>query len=302
MDALTIAQELLTKHQGNKAAAAREMGVARETFRGYLDQATRQKLQTIVTKHCKPPKAITHCVIPDTQIKPGVPLEHLRWAGQYIAEKRPDVIIQIGDFADMESLSSYDRGKASAENKRYKADIEAAHKGMEMLMEPIVKAEGYKPRLVLTLGNHEDRITRYADDNAALSGFVSLDDLGYEAWGWEVIPFKKPIEIGGITYAHYFYNHNTGKPLAGANLQTRLQTIGFSFTQGHQQGLQTAVRDLSNGTRQRGLVCGSFYQHNEAYRGPQACEWRGIVFKHEVHEGNYDLLEVSMNYLRRRYG
>lgn len=250
----------------------------------------------------KPVKVKKHCVIPDVQAKPGVPLEHLTWAGKYIAEKRPDVIVQIGDFADMPSLSSYDRGKKSAENKRYKQDISAAHQAMRLLMEPIKAVPDYNPRLVLTLGNHEDRITRFVDDNAALEETLSIADLGYEEWGWEVIPYKKPICIDGVTYAHYFYNHNTGKPYGGTNLQTRLQTIGFSFTMGHQQGLQTAVRDLSNGKRQRGLVAGSFYQHNEEYRGPQACEWRGIVFKHEVHDGNYDLMEVSMGFLKRRYG
>jgi hypothetical protein len=203
----------------------------------------------------------------------------------------------------MESLSSYDRGKRSAENKRYKADLEAAHHGMELLMTPIVMAKDYKPRLVMILGNHEDRITRYADDNPVMHEAVSIRDLGYEAWGWRVVPFREVIKIDGVAYSHYFYNENTSKPYAGANLQTRLQTIGMSFTMGHQQGLKVAIRDLADGTRHRGLVAGSFYQHNESYRGPQACfEWRGILMKHEVQNGDYDLLEVSLNYLKRRYG
>lgn len=243
-----------------------------------------------------------HLIIPDVQAKPGVPLDHLTWAGNYIAEKKPEVIVCLGDFADMPSLSSYDRGTASAENRRYKADVEACHQAMEMLMEPIVKAKDYKPRLVLTLGNHEDRITRYGDANPALHEFVSIKDLGYEAWGWEVHPYREVVKIDGIAYSHYFYNQNTGKPLAGQNLDTRLKTIGMSFTMGHQQGLKTAIRELADGTRQRGLVAGSFYQHNEEYRGPQASfEWRGLIMKHEVNDGDYDLMEVSMNFLKRRY-
>lgn len=248
-------------------------------------------------------KPVTHCVIPDVQAKPGVPLDHLKWAGEYIAEKRPDVIVCIGDFADMASLSSYDRGKKSAENKRYRFDLEAAHKAMELLMAPIVAAPNYKPRLVMTLGNHEDRITRFVDDNPLLDDTLSLADLGYEAWGWEVIPFRKPICIDGVWYCHFFHSQNSQNAYSGSNLQTRLNTIGFSFTMGHQQGLLTAIRDLSNGTRQRGLVCGSFYQHEESYKGPQAnSHWQGIIFKHEVRAGSYDLMEVSLDFLRRRYG
>lgn len=243
-----------------------------------------------------------HCVIPDVQAKPGVPLEHLEWAGRFIAEKRPDVIVCIGDFADMPSLSSYDKGKKSFEGRRYKADIDAAHVAMDRLMAPIVKEPGYSPRLVMTLGNHEHRIVRATDNEPMLDGTIGLEDLGYEHFGWEVIPFLKVIKIDGIAYSHYFYNNNTGKPLAGLNLDTRLKTIGMSFSMGHQQGLMTAIRDLADGTRQRGLVAGSFYQHQEEYRGPQGNgHWHGIIMKHEVRDGNYDLMEVSLDYLRRRY-
>lgn len=295
---------------GNVTKAAIALGIPRETVKSRVLTAKIRGL--CVSKNAKndTQQDLTltgatqkHYVIPDVQAKPGVRLDHLKWAGEYIADKRPDTIICIGDFADMPSLSSYDRGKASAENKRYKADIEAAHTAMELLMTPIIKAEGYKPRLVLTLGNHEDRITRFGDDNPSMSEFVSVKDLGYEAWGWEVIPFRQVIKIDGVAYAHYFYNMNSGKPYAGENLQTRLKTIGHSFTMGHQQGLQTAIRDLADGTRQRGLVCGSFYQHEELYRGPQAqTHWQGIIVKNEVANGNYDILEVSLNYLRKRYG
>src|ERR1041385_5221994 len=60
-----------------------------------------------------------HAYIPDIQTKPGVPNEHLSWIANYLVEKRPDVIIQAGDFADMPSLSSYALGKAEAEGTRY---------------------------------------------------------------------------------------------------------------------------------------------------------------------------------------
>ena len=52
-----------------------------------------------------------HLVIGDTQVKPGISLSYLTWIGKYIVDKQPDVIVMIGDFADMPSLSSYDVGK-----------------------------------------------------------------------------------------------------------------------------------------------------------------------------------------------
>lgn len=283
------------------AAAGRMVGVSRDAFRNRLRHAEERGLLKTAPQDA-PSEYRTHCVIPDCQVRSGVPLDHLKWAGKYIAEKRPDVIVCIGDFADMQSLSRYNT-KLKSENLRYKRDIEAVHQGMELLMTPIVTAKDYNPWLVMVPGNHEEMINRYVGENPVMEGAISAKDLGYEAWGWDVQPYLQPIKIDGISYCHYFYNPNTGKPYAGANLETRLKTIGMSFTMGHQQGLAIAIRDLADGTRQRGLVAGSFYQHQEDYKGPQGNgHWHGIIFKHEVREGNYDLLEVSLGYLKRRYG
>jgi len=52
-----------------------------------------------------------HIMIPDCQVTPDTPTDHLRWIGEYIVEQKPDAIINIGDFADMESLSFFDKGK-----------------------------------------------------------------------------------------------------------------------------------------------------------------------------------------------
>ena len=79
----------------------------------------------------------THLVIPDTQIKPGVPLEHLSWIGRYIVKRKPDVIVHLGDHYDFPSLSYYDRGKLSFEGRRYKADIRAGHEALDILEGPL---------------------------------------------------------------------------------------------------------------------------------------------------------------------
>src|SRR5678816_1840691 len=114
-------------------------------------------------------------VIPDVQAKPGNDFTFLRKLGMYIVEKQPDIIVNIGDFADMPSLSSYDVGKKSFEGRRYVKDIEAAHEAQTALLEPLWdynhkarknKEKQYKPRMVLTLGNHEERINRAVNEDA----------------------------------------------------------------------------------------------------------------------------------------
>ena len=245
-------------------------------------------------------------IIPDTQVKPGVPLEHLTAAGNYIVDKQPEVIIHLGDHWDMPSLSSYDKGKRSFEGRRYNLDIEAGLAGMDALLKPIwdynanqkkKKKAPYKPRMVATLGNHEDRITRAVDLEPILHGTIGIQDLRLEDYGWEVYPFLKPVEIGGVWYAHYFHPSHSAQPYGG-KASTKLTNIGFSFTMGHQQGKDIAEKHLANGKTLRGLVVGSFYQHDETYKGPQGNNhWRGCIYKTEVEDGNYCLVELSLKYL-----
>lgn len=247
-----------------------------------------------------------HFVIPDTQCKPGVPLEHLTAAGNYIVDKQPEVIIHLGDHWDMPSLSVYDKGTKKAEGKTYDTDIEAGKAGMAALFAPILaynakqrqkKKAPYRPRKVFLIGNHEQRIERHLNANPHLWHPDTYRDLELQKWGWEVHDFLKPVEINGVYYAHYFYNPNTGKPYGG-KASTRLNNIGFSFTQGHQQGREEAEKPLANGKTLRALIAGSFYQHDEDYKGYQGNNhWRGCIFKTEVEDGNYCLVELSLKYL-----
>lgn len=263
----------------------------------------------------------THIVIPDTQIKPGVNMDHLSWAGQYIADQfgnQPDVtVIHLGDHWDMPSLSSYDKGTKAMEGRRYMADIEAGNEGMRLLTDPIratyleqsspktLTRKGtstitpWTPRLVLLRGNHEDRISRAINANPQLDGALSFDQL--ESPGWETHPFLDVVWIDGVAYSHYFYNPMSGRPYAGM-MTTRLRQIGHSFTMGHQQTFDFGCQPTLKGMRY-GLVAGAFYQHDEGYKGPQGNDhWRGIIVKHEVENGEYDMMQVSLGYLRRRYG
>lgn len=253
----------------------------------------------------------THLVIPDVQVKPGHSVDFLNRLGQYIVEKKPNTIICIGDFADMPSLSSYDVGKRSFEGRRYKADIEAAHKGMEALLEPLqaynnkmrkTKHSLYVPRLILTLGNHEHRIERVVEGDPKLEGTISLDDLKYADYGWEVVPFLQPITVDGICYAHYFTSGVLGRPVASA--RHLVQKKHQSCVMGHVQNWDMHREARADGSPVMGVFVGSCYEHNEDYLGPQGNTYdRGFWMFHEVDgKGGFQPMYVSLKYLEKKYG
>ena len=256
------------------------------------------------------PELPKHVLIPDTQVRPGVPTVHLEWIGQYVVDEFAGddlTLIHIGDHWDMPSLSSYDRGKARMEGRRVAADIIAGNQGFDLLNAPLARynvehpRKKWHPRKEFFRGNHEDRISRAIEETAQLDGLLSLDMLNAAEWGWEVHDFLEVAELDGVAYSHYFYNPMTGRPYGGQNIDTRLKTIGHSFTMGHQQGLGYGLRDVL-GKMQHGLVAGSCYLHDEDYKGPQGnAHWRGIVVCNQVENGSYDPMFVSLDYLCRRF-
>lgn len=245
----------------------------------------------------------THVVIPDTQVKPGVATDHLGHIGRYIVDQfagKPDVtIIHLGDHHDMPSLSSYDKkGGTKMEGRRYCDDVESGNAAFDLLDTPIRRRRSWKPRKLFLMGNHENRISRAAEDNAQLEGTVSLSDLWHS--DWEVSPFLNIVVIDGVSYSHYFYNPMTGRPYGGM-IETRIKNIGTSFTMGHQQQFKYGEIPVAGG-RRIGMIAGNCYQHDEDYLGPQGNqEWRGIIVCHEVKDGQYDLMKVSLDFLRKRY-
>jgi hypothetical protein len=250
-----------------------------------------------------------HLILPDVQVKTGQDLSHLIWAARYAVDKKPDVIVCIGDFADIPSLCSYDKGTKSFEGRTYLADIEAANKAMGLFMVPILKEQvrletnkkkQWKPNLILTLGNHENRINRAIELDRKLEGLISLDDLNYTSLGWNVIPFLKPVVVDGVCYAHYFTSGVMGRPVTSA--RQLLLKKHMSCVAGHQQGRDVSYDKTADGKRITAIIAGSYYQHDEGYMDYQSNQhWRGLVMLNEVKGGEFDEMFISIDYLRGKY-
>ena len=251
----------------------------------------------------------TILVIPDVQCTKDTPRDHLKWMGKYIAEKQPDVIVCIGDFADMESLSMYDVGKKAFEGRTYQQDIDAANHNMRVLLDPLKalqsnqrrnKKKVYTPRMELTLGNHENRIDRAINLDRKLEGLISVDDLKYEKHGWTVRPFLEVVNIEGIAFSHYFSSGAMARPASTANAQLNKQHM--SCVAGHQQGLQIATGRRADGSLLTSIIAGSFYLHDEPYMGVQGNKhWRGALMLHNCKDGQFDLNLLPMSYLEKKY-
>lgn len=248
-------------------------------------------------------------VIPDCQIKEGVPTEHLSWAGQAIVDYKPDVVVNMGDFADMPSLSSHDKaGSKYFEGLRYKKDVEVAVEAMKVLLAPLRERQAlqkknkekiYKPRLVFLLGNHENRIDRAINNNPMLEGLLSTKDLCYEN-DWEVHAFLQPVFISGVGFNHYWPVGAMGRPASSASVI--INKLHMSCVAGHQQGKQIAYGKRADGRALCAIIAGSYYLHDEHYMDQLSNRhWRGLVVLNDVKDGCFDEMLLSIEYLERKY-
>ena len=250
-------------------------------------------------------------VVPDVQVRPGDALDHLDWIAKDIVRRKPDVLVQIGDWWDLPSLSSHDLpGSLQKENKRLRADIDSGMAAMERLMEPINKEQAriarrrikkWPLRKVFTTGNHENRADRIADADPTLQGVVGSGLCNVEFFGFERFEFLEPVKIEGVHFAHYWQNGLSSRPIGGT-IDNRLNKICGSFVCGHEQGLKYGNRPLPTGKTLHGIVAGSCYLGVEDYRGPQARnEWRGTVVLHDVRDGEFAPMFLDLQYLSREY-
>ena len=256
-------------------------------------------------------------IIPDCHAHPEYSNERFTALGNFIMAEKPDVIVCLGDFADMPSLSSYDKGKKSFEGRRYKKDIDAAIDAQEKLFAPLkaynkhqreTKHKQYKPKLIMLGGNHEDRINTATNNSPELDGILSTDDLKYKKFGWKEIPFREKFHLEGITMCHYLPSGLMGRPIGGINQARSLITKQHvSCIVGHSHVFDHAEQTTGDaeGTKIFGLTAGC-YSHMEQKEGwnldTMNLWWHGVVILEDVSCGYYDVLRgVTQRKIMREY-
>lgn len=245
----------------------------------------------------------THLVIPDSHAHPDFDNRRYTMLGMLIHDLKPDTVIDIGDWWDMPSLCSYDRGKKSFEGRSYKRDIEAGLDAQDRMMHEIKKYKKKLPRFVRTLGNHENRVNRAVELDRVLDGTIGTDDFMSKEYGFEEYPFLEAVDIDGIDYSHYFVTGVSGRPIGGEHPAYSLLTKRFkSSTCGHVHTFDYCIR-TGGRDKLHGAVVGVYQDYHADYAGPANDIWNpGIVVKRGVENGAYDIEHISLKRIEEAYG
>lgn len=231
-------------------------------------------------------------IIPDAHAHPDFSNNRFVHLGRFIRAVKPDLVVSVGDFADMAALSQYDKGKVSAEGRRYERDVRASVDALDKMMHECRRSNA---KFFITLGNHEDRINRAASEAPELYGTLSTEDLQFEEYGWDVTPFREILELQGWLFSHYFSAGISGRGIGGQNAaQHMVKKKHCSCVQGHSHLLGMYEEVRGDGKRLTGLSVGC-YVHPKMVEGWNkdtfSMWWRGVVLIRGAQHGQYDSLQ-----------
>lgn len=224
---------------------------------------------------------------PDAHTYPGHDVAPVIAIARWFADEGVDVVVNIGDFADMSSLSSYDKGRLAMEGKRVAEDLEYT---VEMVYTFESAMNGHNPYRIITKGNHEDRLHRLEREDPQLFGAFGNDPWGYEGAGYHVYEYLDIIRINGVAFSHAFINPTSlnGSVQTGS-ADIRMKNVGFPHVAGHQHGpLIHGQRMLGDGSPLSTLILGCAHTESPSYWGKGKDVYRGAAVLRNVRNGSYD--------------
>lgn len=234
-------------------------------------------------------------MIGDLHANPDYDLERFAAAGEVCAEEQPDVVVQIGDWADMASINRHGT-KLEIESRRYSEDVEITQESLAVFEAPLARRKRKKPRKVLTLGNHEWFIQKLVEQDPRLAGKVDVSDLGFEKFGWEVVEYRRSVEIAGFHFVHNL-GSMTGRASRVDSPSNGVKALGSSHVVGHTHTYRRVPLPYKGRTRQWGIDVGCLIHKDMGRLEHWSCDtsykyWRGIhIFENAV-DGDADFREI----------
>jgi hypothetical protein len=241
---------------------------------------------------------------------PDVSNERFDWLGDFIYDVRPDMVVDLGDFDDMQSLNSYDsRYPKAIVAQSYQRDIEAGQDARDRMWRKFREMRRKRPVRIGFAGNHEERINRALSFDPRLEGDkygISFKHLDTNHWYEEYHEYENSAPAmkmyNGILYAHYIAT-NFGKALSSKHhASTLVDKMAVSTTVGHSHVLDFKRKADAYPRPINGLVAGCFKGADEPWAGQANRAWtKGVVLKTNVEDGDYDFNFISLKQLEKMY-
>lgn len=248
-------------------------------------------------------------VIPDSHDDPEVKKFRYEVVSNCIVDRKPDNIVQIGDFQSLDSISFHNHGRPKLqEGKRLAEDLASGREAYETMMKglnDIRKKQGrnkkrkYSPNLYWINGNHEYRVSRFLEQQPVIEGLLDpYDLLGVQKDGWTIADYRDYVTIEGTMFTHVPLNPRSGNPIGGQYVALRAahmsqHTVVFGHT--HTRTVMAFTRNdptiQAGGHRVEGITVGCWLDHWPEYmaHNTRTCDWwEGLTIMNHTGYGRVD--------------
>ena len=242
-------------------------------------------------------------------------LDRFDLVSNLIWDRKPDYIVIMGDFMDMDCLSRWDKDKRQKmEGRRYYKEIAQGNEALDRLFRSVMegktkarrsKRKSYFPGIIYLEGNHEERLRRYLEYDPTFEGHVTIPkDMCLKDRGILWVPYREYYYINDIGFTHI--PHNKIKPISGIDVTTKAmkECTTKSVVFGHTHELAMSNRHVEGMPHlQQSLNVGCFIDRRFDYtRGKVTNYWRGVILMYAWKPGRFDINTFSLGELERVYG
>jgi predicted phosphodiesterase len=246
-------------------------------------------------------------VIPDSHgrsTESASDIDRFDAAGRFIRDEKPDVVISLGDLADMDPLSPYKPkaeaafdGKAVRKEALFRTEILNRITGPTRSANERHRRGRHKERIHEPLwidleGNHEERWRRHSETELLGHDFLQAESE-YAGWIWH--RFLDHVDIMGVLFSHYFTTGVSRKP---ALVNTILNKTHRSCVFGHTHSFGYSQSPVLGGGTISALCAGSFKPPHRTGEH----EWSGLVMLTDVRDGAFSIQQIPYDHLLERYG
>jgi hypothetical protein len=166
-------------------------------------------------------------------------IEVLTWLARLGSERKIKRVVQVGDWGTFDGASFHDKNDTL--RARLKPPIRA---DLDNLKESLTawnngRDPDWKPKLDITLGNHENRLHRFENANPETVGvFTGELEQSFLQFGWKTRPYGEVMFVQGVGISHHPTN-GAGRAFGGkTGPQRAANEMTSSFMSGHTHAFQ----------------------------------------------------------------
>lgn len=199
----------------NTSALVESLRAENDRLKGDLQKATKPKFVIRTDQTSQSSKVRVVC-IGDAHDSPEIEdKSRFEWIGKYINQTKPDIVIQIGDFATLDSLNTHVPNETYAGKSKptFMRDMES----FNLALDAMQLNDGIERHC--TLGNHERRLWLFEERAPEAYGMMQFElSRIFERHKWTMSPYGAIHYVGGVGFVHAPLNR-LGKTVGGKNAE-----------------------------------------------------------------------------------